>query len=289
MSDGPASNAVNAAHWVLDPMDQLLGGIEDFLSALIAPFLWPVTAPAKLLLGDPDAMNTLADGWRAAVNAGADLRSAERDAATAILAQWNGEGADAFAAKLTAADELFVACLRDMESTATNLDQLADVYRFVEETIKSIIVELVIWLAVTWAAAQAIAWITAGASEVAAAGASAAESGVAVGRVAMVAAQLREALTAWTTFCRTLHEGGIAGRAAFAGLRYVAKLPVDTKELGVVSRLIGTATGLPGTRIGAILQGIGGTGWDVAEGVASDIDRRGEDDVEDELGRPLIP
>jgi hypothetical protein len=183
---------------------------------------------------------------------GSDIASGYRNVRDTASAVMNPMGEAINSGLDTAADEML--------RTGDSLGDSAMALRNVEEMIKTIIRELVAWLVITWLAAQALAIVTAGASEAAAAVASAAETGIAVSRATRLLAQLHRALEAYKAFMEALKALGTMGKIAAWTLNKMYG-PKHWIKVGIKA-----TTGLDGSIVGEGLESLG----DLVMGSAAD-------------------
>lgn len=214
-------NAVDVAQGyqqARDTWDQVTSPLSEALNTgldtLLYPFVWPLLELLELAVGDPDQLDAHAAAWQNAATQLRQLAEMERRDLAALRPEWIGPAADAYARRITTLVEGLEAAAGEMARTADSLGDTAMDLRNCEEIIRTIIRELVEWLVITWLAAQALAVITAGASEAAAAVASAAETGIAVSRTTRILAQLHRALEAYKAMMEALKALGTVGRIA---------------------------------------------------------------------------
>ena len=250
MTSTPFSDAAGVYHRVKDVVDVVgdpLGeAVNTGLDWLLYPFVAPLLELLELVVGDPDQLDRHAAAWQqAAAQLETVARQQEQQLAT-LLDGWEGEASQAYAAKITA----LVAALREggrqMTGTADSLGDTATDLRTAEELIRTIIRELVEWLVITWLAAQALAWATAGASELVAAEGSIVEAGIAALRAKRVVDALRIALYAYTEALEAMKAAGLLGRAA--------AFVLDPKRLAI--KPVIKLTGLDGDVVGETVEGL---------------------------------
>lgn len=201
----------DTASAVLSPMSEAMNNGLDWL---LTPIVWPLLQLFEQAVGDPDQLDHHAGTWNTTAQALRDVAAAQRADLDSLLGQWHGAAADAYAARILGLVKGLEDAAEEMAKTADSLGDSAMDLRNVEEMIKTIVRELVEWLVITWLAAQALAIVTAGASEAAAAAASAAETGIAVTRATRLLAQLHRALEAYKAFMEALKALGTMGKLA---------------------------------------------------------------------------
>ncbi|MEU2611863.1 WXG100 family type VII secretion target [Micromonospora sp. NPDC007271] len=245
-------------------------GLNNALDTLLYPFVWPLLQLLELCIGDPDQLDAHSGAWQAAATQLRQLAERERADLAALRNHWEGPAADAYAKRITTLCEGLEAAAGEMARTADTLGDTAMDLRNCEEIIRTIIRELVEWLVITWLAAQALAIITAGASEAAAAVASAAETGVAVSRTTRIMAQLHRALEAYKAVMEALKAMGTVGKIAAWTIN---KLYGPKHWLKAGIKLV---TPLDGSIVGEGLESVGDL---VIDSAADEYDdrRRGDD------------
>lgn len=168
---------------------KLAGAIADPLNFLISKglgWLLDVVAPLKqavdLVTGDPAATSKAAGTFNDIAKQTEELARTFDDQLEEGLQSWKSEAGDKAAAKLGGFHH-------GIEGTASTAGHVASVLQassmfmqVAEDIVKGILSDLIEWLVVTWIAAQLAAVPTCGASEVAAAGATGVESGVATAK-----------------------------------------------------------------------------------------------------------
>ncbi|WP_433306754.1 WXG100 family type VII secretion target [Actinoplanes sp. CA-030573] len=204
-------NVRDTAGAVLSPMGEAMNNGLDWL---LTPIVWPLLQLFEQAVGDPDQLDHHAGTWNATARALRDVAAAQRADLDSLMGQWHGAAAEAYAARILGLARGLEDAAEEMAKTADSLGDSAMDLRNVEEMIKTIVRELVEWLVITWLAAQALAIVTAGASEAAAAAASAAETGIAVTRATRLLAQLHRALEAYKAFMEALKALGTMGKLA---------------------------------------------------------------------------
>jgi WXG100 family type VII secretion target len=242
---------------VMNPLGEAMNNGLDWL---LTPIVWPLLQVFEQAVGDPDQLDHHAGTWRTTAQALRDLAEAQRADLDSLTGQWQGAAAEAYAARISSLIQGLHQAADEMAGTADSLGDSAMDLRNVEEMIRTIVRELVEWLVITWLAAQALAIVTAGASEAAAAAASAAETGIAVTRATRLLAQLHRALEAYKAFMEALKALGTMGKIAAWVLN---------KQLGPkhwVKLAIETTTGLDGSIVGETRQ----SGTDLVMDAAAD-------------------
>ncbi|WP_433381050.1 WXG100 family type VII secretion target [Actinoplanes sp. CA-142083] len=250
-------NVRDTAGAVMNPMGE---AINSGLDWLLTPIVWPLLQVFEQAVGDPDQLDHHAGTWNTTAQSLRDLASAQRADLDSLSGQWQGAAFDAYAARIQALVQGLEGAADEMARTADSLGDSAMDLRNVEEMIKTIIRELVEWLVITWLAAQALALVTAGASEAAAAVASAAETGIAVSRATRLLAQLHRALEAYKAFMEALKALGTMGKIAAWTLNKMYG-PKHWIKVGIKA-----TTGLDGSIVGEGLESFG----DLVVGSAAD-------------------
>jgi WXG100 family type VII secretion target len=271
MTDTPIAQAGQAYHQARDVYQQVTSPLSEAantgLDFLLYPFVWPLLELLELVTGDPDQLDRHGDSWRQAAEALRTVATAERQDVDRLAGSWQGEAADAYQARI---GDLIQGLRQAGDEMARTADALADAamdLRAVEEVLRTIIRELVEWLIITWLAAQALAFVTAGASEGAAVAASEAESAIAVIRASRPVQLLGEALARYRGWLEVLKAEGTLGRAAAWALseRRLARIPVKA------------VTGLDGSVGEVVDSGVDGLVDAALDEVA---DRRSGDDLD---------
>lgn len=204
-------NVRDTASTVLSPMSE---AVNSGLDWLLTPIVWPLLQIFEQAVGDPDQLDHHASTWASTAASLKEMAAAQRDDLASLTSGWQGAAADAYTARINELITGLEQAADEMLRTGDSLGDSAMDLRNVEEMIKTIIRELVEWLVITWLAAQALAIVTAGASEAAAAAASAAETGIAVSRATRLLAQLHRALEAYKAFMEALKALGTMGKIA---------------------------------------------------------------------------
>ncbi|MEU7754338.1 WXG100 family type VII secretion target [Micromonospora sp. NPDC049101] len=274
MSQPGAVDVAKGYQQVRDTWDQVTSPASEALNtgldALLYPFVWPLLQLLELCVGDPDQLDAHAGAWRNAATQLRQVAEQERQGLDALRPEWTGQAAEAYAKRIDALVQGLDAAAGEMARTADSLGDTAMDLRDCEEIIRTIIRELVEWLVITWLAAQALAIITAGASEAAAAVASAAETGIAVSRTTRIMAQLHRALEAYKAMMEALKALGTVGKIAAWTINKLYG-PKAMLKMGIK-----LATPLDGSIVGEGLQSVG----DMVINSSADEyeDRRGGDD-----------
>jgi WXG100 family type VII secretion target len=196
---------------VMNPLGEAMNNGLDWL---LTPIVWPLLQVFEQAVGDPDQLDHHAGTWGTTARALRDLAAAQRADLESLTGRWQGAAAEAYAARIRGLIDGLEAAADEMARTGDSLGDSAMDLRNVEEMISTIVRELVEWLVITWLAAQAMAIVTAGASEAAAVAASAAETGIAVTRATRLLAQLHRALEAYKAFMEMLKALGTMGKVA---------------------------------------------------------------------------
>ncbi|MCP2332696.1 WXG100 family type VII secretion target [Actinoalloteichus caeruleus] len=150
---------------IRSPGQALVGNGLGFLVSIV---LSPLVEIAEWAIGDPEQMRATGEGWEQVARWLDEVSEAEGRRAEATEDSWRGEAGDAFRSRFAEFAEGVAALAADIRDLRQVLDLVADLFdAFVEFTIQ-LITELVIGLIVSWLAALAAAWITAGASVAAA-------------------------------------------------------------------------------------------------------------------------
>ena len=156
--------------------------IEGWLSgagaaySIIEPMVRSLSEHLDTVTGDPQALREDARDWQFAATKLIALADEEEAARRALLACWEGQAAEAFAAQLSQANTSLREMAAHFEQTGELLLATADGVEQAEELIAQIIKELIAWLIITIIVALASSYITFGAS-VAAGGAAARSRG----------------------------------------------------------------------------------------------------------------
>jgi uncharacterized protein YukE len=163
---------------VADPLNWLISNGLDFLIS----WCQPLQDALELVTGDPDALNEAAEKYTAVGESINQLAGDLRDVLDSGLASWEGSAGDATRDRMNK----FIEGVQGTAITAHHISSLlkgsAVLMQAAEDIIKGILTDFIEWLIITWLAAQAAAVPTLGASEAAAAGATAVESSVAATR-----------------------------------------------------------------------------------------------------------
>jgi uncharacterized protein YukE len=263
-----AGRAEGAWDTYTDPLGKVVDGAMDFV---LAPYVWPLLELLELAVGDPVELDRHGDSWKAAAAGLREQAAAQRAELELLSAHWHGEAAVAYRRRVAELVDCLERAADEMARTADTLGDTATDLRNVEAMIKDVIRELVQWLLITWAAAHVFAVVTAGASEAAAAVASAAQTGIAVSRTTVLLARLHEALSVYRTLLASLEALGTVGRFALGIGATRVYQPVV-----LVRSAMATVTGVDGSVVGAVAKGVGKI---AVEAAADEIDdRRGGDD-----------
>ncbi|WP_367134819.1 hypothetical protein [Saccharothrix sp. HUAS TT1] len=172
----------SAAEVIADPLHSLLTFGLGFLVDLIKP----LDDALKLVTGDEEQLTLAARHFE---KVAADLKALSETFAGTVeggLASWRGEAAEASRERLGEFAVGIAETGGEAESIVTLLTGSAALMKTAHDLVMDLIASLVEWLIITWLAAQAAAVPTLGASEVAAAGATAVQVGVTVSRVSRI-------------------------------------------------------------------------------------------------------
>jgi hypothetical protein len=168
------SFAMSAATDLADPLNALisagLGFLEDWCT--------PVKECLEKVTGNPESLNEKKESFSQVSESLAKL-SEDLDQITKTgLQNWTGEAKDA----ATGAIETFIKGVDGTANNATDIASLlgisATLMDAAKEIINGILAALIEWLIITWVTALATSWCTFGASDAAAAGATAVEASV---------------------------------------------------------------------------------------------------------------
>ena len=196
---------------VTSPLSEAVNTGMDWL---LYPFVAPLLELLELVVGDPDQLDRHAQAWQQAATQIEDVAHDQERQLARLLDGWEGEAAQAYAAKITQLVQSLREAGQQMTGTADSLADTATDLRNAEELLRTIIRELVEWLIITWLAAQALAWCTGAASELAAADASILESIVALMRAKRVVDALRYALYEYAKAIEVVKARGALGQVA---------------------------------------------------------------------------
>lgn len=167
---------------IVDPLHTLLTFGLGFLIDLIKP----LDDALKLVTGDEEQLGNAAEKFEQIAE---DLKAMGEKFATTVetgLQSWQGEAAEAGRERLGEFAVGIVETGGEAESIVALLNGSKALMKTAYDLVMDLIASLVEWLIITWLAAQAAAVPTLGASEVAAAGATAVEVGVTTSRVSSV-------------------------------------------------------------------------------------------------------
>jgi WXG100 family type VII secretion target len=223
-------------------------GVDAAMDWFLQPFVEPLLGLLELATGDPEQLDAHAATWQRAAAGIREQVAAERADLQRLVVDWHGEAAQAYAVRIQELADRLEQVAGEMARTADSLADSAEDLRNVAEMIKDIIRELVEFLIVTWVAAQAVAAITAGASNAALAVSWAARLGVDVSRTTMLLARLHEALKSYTAMLESLKALGTVG--GFVAERIA---PQALMEL-----CLSATTGLNGSKWGVATEAAGG-------------------------------
>ena len=181
----------SAAEVIADPLHSLLTFGLGFLIDLIKP----LDDALKLVTGDEEQLALAAKHFE---KVAADLQALSEKFAGTVeggLASWQGQAADASRERLGEFAVGIAETGKEAESVVTLITGSAALMKTAYDLVMDLIASLIEWLIITWLAAQAAAVPTLGASEVAAAGATAVQVGVTVSRVSRIVQRVTAVLT----------------------------------------------------------------------------------------------
>ncbi|GAA2672214.1 WXG100 family type VII secretion target [Actinoplanes palleronii] len=238
---------------------------NEGMDFILQPFVWPLLELLEYVMGDPDQLDQHAGTWKTTASAMKELAEAQRAELAELTANWKGTAADSYAARIEQLIQGLETAADEMLRTADNLGDSAMDLRNIEEAIKDVVRELVEWLIITWLAAQALAAITAGASEAAALVASEGEAVLAASRVTAFMYRLDRWLTMYKAWMDGLKSLGTVGKLAAWTLNKMYGPKHWIKE-GIKA-----LTGIDGSIVG---QGVQSTGDVVSSAAADEYDDR---------------
>ncbi|GIF10556.1 WXG100 family type VII secretion target [Actinoplanes teichomyceticus] len=238
---------------------------NEGMDFILQPFVWPLLELLEYAMGDPDQLDQHATTWKTTAQAMRELAQAQRAELEGLTAQWKGTAADSYAARINQLIQGLETAADEMLRTADNLGDSAMDLRNIEEAIRDVIRELVEWLIITWLAAQALAAITAGASEAAALVASEGEAVLAASRITAFMYRLDRWLTMYKAWMDGLRSLGTVGKLAAWTLNKMYGPKHWIKE-GIKA-----LSGIDGAIVG---QGVQGAGDVVMDAAADEYDDR---------------
>jgi uncharacterized protein YukE len=182
------SFAAGAKKVGFDPIQWL---IQKGLGFLIS-HVKPIQDAIHVVTGDPDALKEGAKSYQEISKSLHELAEDLHGTLERGLVNWEGEAAKAAKEKLDKFVEGVHGTGAEARNLATLLEASSALMEAAVDVIKGLLADLIEWLIITWLAAQAAAIPSLGASEVAAAGATAVEVGTTTARVAKVVHRILE-------------------------------------------------------------------------------------------------
>ncbi|WP_285745762.1 hypothetical protein [Lentzea sp. NBRC 105346] len=181
---------IPVAEFIQDPLHTLLTFGLGFLIDLIKP----LDDALKLVTGDEEELGNAAEKFEQVAK---DLKAMGEKFADTVetgLQSWHGEASGASRERLSEFAEGIMETGGEAESIVALLNGSKALMKTAYDLVMDLIASLIEWLIITWLAAQAAAVPTCGASEVAAAGATAVEVGVTTSRVAKIVQKVTQIL-----------------------------------------------------------------------------------------------
>ncbi|MEV6967318.1 WXG100 family type VII secretion target [Hamadaea sp. NPDC051192] len=173
---------------------------------IVKPIVDFLSHPLDQVTGDPEGLRAKAQAWKQAATTVDGLITQEADARARLIAAWEGDAANAFNREIGELATSLAQIVEHFNGTAEMLEQCAIGAEQAEELVVDIVKELIAWLIITIIVALASSWITLGASVAAGTAAGWAESAVAAGRCATVAAKLAKLLRTAEAFLKKMSD-----------------------------------------------------------------------------------